>query len=86
MIISIILFANQDTMCVVPNSETKLMIKNMRQAKYTPVSTAVGDWDQLGLEWRPPSQTNKMNGLNKAVTLSLTYQNHWKMEVRIYIN
>lgn len=43
MIISIILFANQDTMCVVPNSETKLMIKNMRQAKYTPVSTAVGD-------------------------------------------
>lgn len=42
-IISIILFANQDTMCVVPNSEMELMIKNMRQAMYTPVSTAVGD-------------------------------------------
>lgn len=50
MIISIILFANQDTMCVVPNSEMELMIKNMRQAKYIPVSTAVGDRGQLGLK------------------------------------
>lgn len=37
-------------MCVVPNSEMELMIKNMRQAKYIPVSTAVGDRGQLGLK------------------------------------
>lgn len=50
MIISIIHFANQDTMCVVPNSELEIMIKNMRQARYSPVSTAVGDLGQLGLK------------------------------------
>lgn len=36
---------------------------------------------RLGLKSRPPSQTNKMNELNKAVTFSkaLLLKHHWKM-------